>query len=262
MGRLPRSAPRPVRPVRNPGRPRLRSCARPRALGGEEAGVEAARPPRRRDGAGDEMDIGRDRDEPWPWRTRPRSRPASAGGCVALDAEQQAGFLGQSRGRRRARRRARIRRSALATRSLSFASHVGMQLADRRISRVERLDAAAGKHELARHEFVAVRGGGRAAPSASAPERSISIRVAASRGSLSGNDWSRSDLVMRSAQTLPRSSSSRVIVPSVACRAGGIACVRSRSRSCADAAARPSDAAFRDKARSAARRQPARLRPA
>src|SRR5262245_44235151 len=48
------------------------------------------------------------------------------------------------------------------------------------------------------------------------PDRSISISVAASRGSLSGNDWSRSDFVIRSAQIFPRS---RVIVLSVACHA-------------------------------------------
>src|SRR5262249_15076339 len=87
-----------------------------------------------------------------------------------------------------------------------------------------------------------------------AAERSINISVAASRGSLSGNDMSRSDFVMRSAQSFPRSF---VIVLSVACRARDILAVAVHAG--AEAGGWGGNAGPPPRPGNEARRQPGRL---
>ena len=80
--------------------------------------------------------------------------PGAAGGVVALDAEQEPGFLRHlAHGGERAAAREILARVGHALEQLLL--HVGMQFARRRHDAVERLDAPAREDELARHEFVA-----------------------------------------------------------------------------------------------------------
>ena len=124
-------------------------------VGREKAGVEALRPPRRGDGAGDEMNacqIGMNfgLGEFLPDFARRRRRG------VALARRAAGRFPPPVRARRRAQSRAPFpgwgwRRAPAAWPAVSGCSSL-----DRRHRAVERLDAAARKHEFSRHEFVAV----------------------------------------------------------------------------------------------------------
>ena len=96
-------------------------------------------------------------------------------------AEQQAGLLeGLADGGERKRARLGGARPLQALHQVRFG--VRIERSRDRHEPVDRIDAAARKDELARHEFVALDGACRAAPWARRPERSTRISVAASFG--------------------------------------------------------------------------------
>ena len=209
-----RSAARPVRPVRRPADHAFDPVRDGAGVGGEEAGVEAARPARRRDGAGDEMHAARGRAARWPRRSLSRARPAPPARRRALPSSRPVSSkVSRTAASASARALAALGRCTLR---ISCASACGSSVARDRHLPVARLDAAAGKHELAGHEFSAARGACPAAPSARRRSGRRRISVAASRGCRFGWLWSRSTLVSRSARSVIGASADRASVSPVA----------------------------------------------
>ena len=170
----------------------------------------------------------------------------------------------RSRGSRRAQARAPWRRSAAATRCISCASACGSSGARDRHQPVGGIDAAAGKHELARHELVPLHGACRAAPSARGPLRSTRISVAASFGRTYGMAEVALDLVHalhEAVHPFDRSAGLSLIgVASCRLRAPRVGAARARTLArgrVGRPALRAGHSGLRTEARSAARRRPA-----
>ncbi len=195
-------------------------------VAGEESGVEALRPPRRGDGAGDEVDVA----EVGVDIGLGEFGPDLAGRgrrLVALHAEQQAGFLGHFAHRRQ--RHAAREFGAWSRRPVPAvcACVPGCSSLTADMARSSASMRPPGNTNLPGMNLWPWW----RRPSSTfgrSVARSISMIVAASRGSLSGNVCSRSMFVMRALRRAPRSV---LIVSSVA--AGGdvpVCCLSAAAR--------------------------------